>query len=57
MRAVDDRRYILVVSMGGAPKNPVWYYNLKADLNVEIRDQTNVFDMRAREILDSEEKE
>ena len=35
MRAVDDGCYILVASMGGAPKNPVWYHNLKADPNVE----------------------
>jgi len=57
MRAVDDGKYILVASMGGAPKNPVWYYNLKADPNVEIRDETNVFDMRVREISDSNEKQ
>ncbi|MGY8880303.1 MAG: nitroreductase family deazaflavin-dependent oxidoreductase [Dehalococcoidia bacterium] len=57
MRAVDDGNYILVASMGGAPKNPVWYYNLKADPNVEIRDETNVFDMRVREISDSNEKQ
>jgi F420H(2)-dependent quinone reductase len=57
MRAVDDGNYILVASMGGAPKNPVWYYNLKADPNVEIRDETNVFDMRVREISVSNEKQ
>jgi len=48
MRAVDDGSYILVASKVGAPKNPVWYYNLKADTNREIRDETNVFDMRVR---------
>jgi len=57
MRAVDDGCYILVASMGGAPKNPVWYHNLKADPNVEIRDLTNVFDMRVREVSDSNEKQ
>ena len=57
MRAVDDGCYILVASMGGAPKNPVWYHNLKADPNVEIRDSTNVFDMRVREVSDSNEKQ
>ncbi|MDA0596748.1 MAG: nitroreductase family deazaflavin-dependent oxidoreductase [Chloroflexi bacterium] len=57
MRAVDDGNYILVASMGGAPKNPVWYYNLKADPNVEIRDETNVFDIRVREISVSNEKQ
>ena len=57
MRAVDDGCYILVASMGGAPKNPVWYHNLKADPNVEIRDATNIFDMHVREVSDSNEKQ
>ncbi len=56
MRAVDAGSYILVASMGGAPKNPVWYYNLKADPNVEIRDETNVYSMKVREVVDSTEK-
>jgi deazaflavin-dependent oxidoreductase (nitroreductase family) len=57
MRAVDDGCYILVASMGGAPKNPVWYHNLKADPNVEIRDATTIFDMQVREVSDSNEKQ
>ncbi|NQW20881.1 MAG: nitroreductase family deazaflavin-dependent oxidoreductase [Chloroflexi bacterium] len=56
MRAVDGKSYILVASMGGAPKHPVWYHNLKADLDVEIRDATEVFSMRVREISDPDEK-
>ena len=43
--------------MGGAPKNPVWYYNLKAEPNVEIRDGTEVHSMRVREIADPVEKQ
>jgi deazaflavin-dependent oxidoreductase (nitroreductase family) len=57
MRAFDDGSYILVDSMGGARNNYVWYYNMKADPNVEIRDEANVFDMRAREVSDSTEKQ
>src|SRR5690242_13376936 len=30
MRVEHDGEYALVASMGGAPKHPVWYYNLKA---------------------------
>ena len=56
MRAVDGKSYILVASRGGAPKNPFWYRNLKADPNVEIRDAAQVFSMRAREVEDSAEK-
>lgn len=57
MRAVDGNRYILVASQGGAPKHPVWYYNLKADPNVEIRDKTEVHAMRVREVTDATERQ
>ena len=47
MRVVDGNRYILVASQGGAPKHPLWYHNLKADPNVEIRDKTEVYAVEA----------
>ncbi len=56
MRAVDGNNYILVASQGGAPKNPRWYANLKAEPNVEIRDETQVHAMRVREVVDSAER-
>lgn len=56
MRVVDGNNYILVASRGGAPKHPVWYHNLKADPDVEIRDETVVQSMRVREISDPAEK-
>ncbi len=57
MRVVDGRNYILVASQGGAPQHPKWYYNLKADPNVEIRDKTKVHKMRVREVTDPQERE
>jgi deazaflavin-dependent oxidoreductase (nitroreductase family) len=57
MRAVDGNSYILVASQGGAPKHPVWYHNLKADPNVEIRDKTEMYSMRVREVVDSVERQ
>ena len=57
MRAVDGNRYILVASQGGAPKHPLWYHNLKAEPNVEIRDKTAVYSMRVREVVDSVERQ
>ncbi|MCB0137974.1 MAG: nitroreductase family deazaflavin-dependent oxidoreductase [Caldilineaceae bacterium] len=56
MRVADGRNYILVASQGGAPKHPYWYHNLKADPNVEIRDKTEVYTMRVREVVDAEER-
>lgn len=56
MRVADGKSYVLVASKGGAPKNPLWYYNLKADPNVEVRDETEVFTMRVREVEDAADK-
>jgi deazaflavin-dependent oxidoreductase (nitroreductase family) len=56
MRAKDGNNYILVASRGGAPKHPLWYHNLMADPNVEIRDETEVYSMRVREVVDSAER-
>jgi len=57
MRVRDGDRYILVGSMGGAPKNPVWVYNLRSNPAVQIRDETQVQPMRTREIRDADERE
>lgn len=54
MRVEHDGKYAVVASLGGAPKNPVWYYNVKANPNVTLRDATQVFDMVAREVTGDE---
>ncbi len=54
MRVEHDGRYAAVASLGGAPKHPVWYYNLKADPHVEVQDGTFKHDMVAREITGDE---
>ena len=56
MRVKDGNRYILVGSMGGAPSNPVWVYNLRANPAVEIRDLTTVQPMRVREVTADAER-
>ena len=50
MRVEHDGRYAAVASIGGAPKNPVWYYNLIADPHVEVQDGPVKQDMVAREL-------
>ena len=57
MKVVDGSSYVLVASMGGAPRNPVWYHNLKAAPDVEIQDEANVYAMRVREVVESTEKQ
>ena len=50
MRVEHDGEYALVASMGGAPKHPVWYYNLVADPTaVVIQDGPETFDAEVRE--------
>ena len=56
MRVKDGESYVLVASMGGAPQNPVWVYNLRDAADVEIRDKTEVMPMRVREVEDDEER-
>ena len=56
MRVKVDDSYVLIGSMGGQPKNPVWVYNLRAHPEVEIRDETVVTPMLVREITNEEER-
>ena len=54
MRVEHQGAYAVVASMGGAPKNPVWYYNLKACPRVELQDGVTKRDYMAREVTGDE---
>ncbi len=54
MRVVDGDRYVLVGSRGGAPEDPQWVGNLRANPDVELRDGTEVRRMRVREVTGDE---
>jgi deazaflavin-dependent oxidoreductase (nitroreductase family) len=56
MRVKDGSNYVLVGSRGGAPTNPVWVYNLRANPSVELRDGPAVQSMRVREVKDDAER-
>jgi F420H(2)-dependent quinone reductase len=56
MRVKDGDNYVLVGSVGGAPSNPVWVYNLRANPSVELRDLTSLQRMRVREVTDERER-
>jgi F420H(2)-dependent quinone reductase len=55
MRVEHDGEYAVVASLGGAPKNPVWYYNIVAHPHVELQDGKVNKDYDAREV-DGDEK-
>ncbi|MGH3640017.1 MAG: nitroreductase family deazaflavin-dependent oxidoreductase [Mycobacterium sp.] len=54
MRVEHDGQYAVVASLGGAPKHPVWYFNIKANPRVELQDGAVTKDYDAREVLGEE---
>ncbi len=57
MRVEHEGRYAAVASLGGAPKHPVWYFNVLADPRVELQDGPVKRDMTAREVTGAEKAE
>jgi len=54
MRVEHDGTYAAVASLGGAPKHPVWYYNVVANPHVELQDGPVKKDYQAREVTGEE---
>jgi deazaflavin-dependent oxidoreductase (nitroreductase family) len=51
MRVENNGEYAVVASLGGAPKHPVWYWNIKKNPRVELQDGTVTKDYEAREVV------
>jgi deazaflavin-dependent oxidoreductase (nitroreductase family) len=54
MRVEHDGQYAVVASLGGAPKHPVWYFNLVKNPHVELQDGAEKHDYLARELTGDE---
>jgi deazaflavin-dependent oxidoreductase (nitroreductase family) len=54
MRVEHDGEYAVVASLGGAPKHPVWYWNLLGNPQVELQDGEVKHDYTAREVSGEE---
>lgn len=54
MRVEHEGSYAAVASLAGAPTHPVWYWNIKAHPQVELRDKDRVGDFVAREVTGAE---
>ena len=54
MRVEHDGEYAVVASLGGAPKHPVWYYNITKNPHVELQDGPVKRDYTAREVTGDE---
>ena len=48
---------LLVASQGGMPKNPVWYYNIKANPDIQIMVDGDEKNYTARQVSDEEKAE
>lgn len=58
MRVEHEGEYALVASFGGAPKHPVWYWNLTAHPDeVLIQDGPEPFRVTVREVEGAERQE
>lgn len=56
MRVEHDGEYALVASVGGAPHNPAWYHNVKAQPHVLIQDRAEKHEYVTREV-DGDERQ
>ena len=54
MRVEHDGVYAVVASLGGAPRNPAWYHNLRKNPHVELQDGATKRDYLARELTGDE---
>lgn len=52
--ARDGDTYLIVASMGGAPRSPGWYHNLKAHPEIEINVGPRRFGVTAQPVLPDE---
>ncbi len=54
MRVEHNGEYAVVASLGGAPKNPVWFHNIVKHPRVELQDGAATGDYEAREVFGEE---
>ena len=50
----DDGGYVIAASMGGAPNNPAWYHNLKANPDTTVHVGSDDVAVTAREVTGAE---
>ena len=54
MRVEHNGEYAVVASLGGAPKNPVWYHNIVKHPRVDLQDGPAAGDFEGREVFGEE---
>ncbi|MCV7030677.1 nitroreductase family deazaflavin-dependent oxidoreductase [Mycobacterium sherrisii] len=54
MRVEHNGHYAMIGSTGGAPKDPAWVANLRANPTVSVQDGDRVFEGTARQVVGAE---
>lgn len=54
MRVEHEGVYAVVASLGGAPRHPAWYHNVKMNPHVELQDGPTTRDYTTREVKGEE---
>jgi deazaflavin-dependent oxidoreductase (nitroreductase family) len=54
MRVEHEGEYLVVASLGGAPRHPVWYWNVTKHPHVELQDGVERHDYDVRELSGDE---
>ncbi|TRW46628.1 nitroreductase family deazaflavin-dependent oxidoreductase [Georgenia yuyongxinii] len=54
MRVEHDGQFLAVASLGGAPRHPEWYHNLRAHPHAQVQDGAGVVATTARELAGEE---
>jgi deazaflavin-dependent oxidoreductase (nitroreductase family) len=57
MRVEHDGKYAAIGSKGGAPQDPLWVHNLRANPHVEVQDGPVKLDMAVREVSGTEREQ
>ena len=53
----DGDRVVIIASMGGAPKHPQWFHNIKANPKVHVEIGSDSYDARAEVLTDGPERQ
>ncbi|GAA1943903.1 nitroreductase family deazaflavin-dependent oxidoreductase [Amycolatopsis minnesotensis] len=53
----DGDRYVIIASKAGAPENPAWYHNVKANPAVTVEVGTEKLTATARQVEDDAERD
>ena len=55
--STDGEKVVIIASMGGAPTNPAWFHNIKANPQVGVEIGTESYSASAEILMDGDERQ